>query len=194
MKKFVSMFLALAMCLSLAAPAMAAEPNNAMPGEEESFYDISFDNSENVVDYNMPFSLEAPHAEDHTYSTLTFLGTKYVVEEDLGYHPDTSLWVNVASYTFSKTQTVEVNIGVMFGNEIVQGTIGVGRSVSTGVGRTINADQTRYSKVRVYATYYADAYRCDIYDEFTNELISSSSYVSTRPVGIKYVVEYRDSL
>lgn len=60
------MFLALAMCLSLAVPAMAAETENLACEKEEIFYYISYDENGNITDYHMPIPLEAPQAEDHT--------------------------------------------------------------------------------------------------------------------------------
>lgn len=107
LKKLLSSALALSMCLSLAAPSFAKEAETTAP--DENNYYISYDENGNVISYNMPFSLEAPIAEDHTYLQSTKLGTDFTPIEYIGIHPYTNKFRLTDAYTFSLEKTTEIS-------------------------------------------------------------------------------------
>lgn len=189
-KKLASVMLVLAMVLGMSGTAWAAEEEKQESGPEEAVYYICYDENGNMIGYNMPFSLESPQAEDHTYLKTTLLQDGHISEECLGYHPNTSIWRKVSSYGFSSTDTVAMSIGVSFQGNTVSGTIGISKTTSSGFSYTISVDQSRYSKLEVYCSYDYSIYRGDICDEFTNEVISSFTYVVTNKTAERFEPVY----
>lgn len=193
-KRLISALLAVVMCLSLSTPAFAAEESTTSQDIllEECEYYISYDKSGNIVDYNMPCSLLAPQAEDHTYLSSTWLSSGMETDVNLGDHPHTQIWRKVSSYTFSTSNTVSVSVGITYKGRVLDGTIGISGSVSSGFSFTKDADPNRFSKIQVICDYSYNVYRGDVCDEFTHEVLYSFEYATFTKEAEDFHVIYRD--
>lgn len=190
MKRVFTIFVAMCILLTSVIPA-SAECNEELTNIDSGAYYISYDKEGNVLSYNMPISLESPQAEDHTYLSSTLVDQGYVKYQGIGYHPNTSVWRRVASYSFSDSKTVDMSISMSIGGKTYGGVIGVSASETTSFGYSIDVDQNRDSKLYVYVDYYWKVYRGDVCDEFTHEVLYSFNYLSTVRDGEKFIPVYR---
>lgn len=187
MKKIFAFVMAIIMSISASPLAYANDYDN-----NEVSYFICYSETGEILYYNMPYDiLNKARAEDGTYlkSTLLTSGTATCV--DMGYHPSTDIWRKVSSYTFSESSTVNMTATVNWNTRIFTGTIGVSAAVSTGFSFTINADQTRYSKIHVYCDFDYKLYRGEVRDIYTDEVYHTFEYSTFTKTAEDFRVEYR---
>ncbi len=196
MKKLMSVLLAVAMCLSLAVPAFAAEEGVTSQNIslEECKYYISYDKNGKIVDCNMPRSLLSPQAEDHTYLSSTWLSSGIETDVNLGEHPHTQIWRKVSSYAFSESNTVSISLEITYKGRRLEGTLGISGSASSSFSFTRDADPNRYSKIQVICDYSYNVYRGDVCDEYTHEVLYSFEYVTFEKIAEDPMVIYRDEV
>lgn len=99
----------------------------------------------------------------------------------IGIHPATQVWRKVSSYTFSSSVTVGMSTSVSLtaptgGIVTASGSIGVSASVTHGFSFTKTADESRFSKIAVYCSYDYIAYRGEVRDIYTDEVLHTFYY------------------
>lgn len=194
LKKLLSSALALSMCLSTIPFASATNQDDTEP-----LYYMYYDMDGNLISYDMPFSLEAPIAEDHTYLVKTLEVENEVFEyQSYGYHPDTPAWSKVASYTFSKTTTVEISgtfpVTIKAKTYTFNASFGIAASYSSGFSVTVEANQNYQSRIEVFCGHEGDIYRYEIRDEYTDEVLSTFRTIELRMTDCDFVPVYKDGL
>ena len=188
MKRFVSVFLAVVLLLNVPITTFATETESA---SGENYY-ICYSKDGQILSYNMPVTItNTARAEDGTYLKSTQIGTGSVSMVDLGYHPSTTIWRYVASYSFSYSTTVGVSVSLTWGGETFNGTIGISAS-SSSFGYTINADRSRPSKIRVYCGYDYVIYQGEVRSSTTDELLYTFNYATFTKTTEEFRVVYND--
>lgn len=160
-RKLITIVLMLGMLLSNSNILVNAKEDNI---DLYDTYYTSYDEKGNIVYTNIPIQ---PKAGTYTKSTLVKSGT--VSSENCGYHPDTSVWRKVKSYQFSTSKTVGMSVSAgSYG-----GTIGVSKTISSGFSFSINANQNKFSKIRVYLSYNWKRYKIQVYDNYSDRLLKT---------------------
>ena len=188
MKRVFAFVLAMVMIVTASPLVFASDYGN-----DEEYYFICYSETGEILYYNMPYDiLDKTRAEDGTYLKSTFLHSGHATDVDMGYHPATNIWRNVASYTFSESFTVSMSATVNWNEISYSGSLGVSAGTSWGFSFTINADQTRESKIRVYCDFDYEIYHGEVRDIYTDELYNSFEYATFTKTAEEFRVVYND--
>lgn len=185
MKKRLIKVLALLMVFTMMTPT------SVLAAEEEvtdnNKYYISYDMEGNITDYYMPNDDFVKQTRSGTNTKTTQIDSGTVTEQYLGYHPNTSIWRTISAYYFSTISKVNMSITVSGCNA----TIGISKESSTTTTYKLKADQTKYSKVKVYTSYTWKKYRADVYDNYAGAFQYSYNFVTTKQTHEKLQVVYQ---
>ncbi|WP_276933769.1 hypothetical protein [Dubosiella newyorkensis] len=122
-----------------------------------------------------------------TYSKTTVVASGTVTNVNCGFHPDTAVWRRVASYQYdySRSYSINVSVGGTYASVSISG------ATSSGMGGTINVDQTRDSKLLVNIDYKYTKYRVDVYDAYSNQLLNSYYTLTATKTAERFLPYYR---
>ncbi len=143
--------------------------------EKVTGYYMSYDENGNLVSQNIP-DFSGMRSDNHTEVTLVKSG--HDSSRDCGYHPDTNVWRKVNQYHFNTSNTVNITLQFTIGGRKTNGTIGISRTTSQTFGYTINADVTRFSKIKVYASYDWKYYKASVIDNISGDVVYTYYYIS----------------
>lgn len=180
-------FLMISLVLGCTLGARAA---NSVVAAEELYY-VMYNESGEITGYNMPKELNTVRAEDGTYLKTTRVSSGSRSNVYCGIHPDTPMWRRVATYYFTTSRTVSMSISMSYGGESFGGSIGVSAETSQGFGFTINVDQNRDSKLKVYCDYDYVLYRGEIRDIYTDQLYQTFQYGEFTKTAERFIPYYR---
>ena len=188
MKKFFCLLFAVILLLTCTLGVNAA---SVVPADAEEFYYIAYDENGVMTGCNMPEALTELRSADGTYLKSTKVGSGSRSNVYCGIHPDTDMWRRVSSYSFTTSRTVSMSISMTYGGETFGGSIGVSAETSQGFGFTINVDQSRDSKLKVYCDYDYVLYRGEIRDIYTDQLYQTFQYGEFTKTAERFIPYYR---
>lgn len=132
-----------------------------------------------IYDTNIPVPSEIygmQRVGAHTVLTKISSGTKYNV--DSGYHPQTNVWRKVSAYNFNTSYTTDITVSFTGGERTLNGTIGISQTTAQSFGYTVSADQSRFSKIRVYTSFEWTYYKAELIDDATGNLLNTYYFTS----------------
>lgn len=158
-----------------------------------------------IIAFLMSFSIMTPvMAEDSSVETVTTdvvqrTGNHTVVTKissghksncDLGYHKDTSYWRKVSAYHFNSNSTKQYSFSFTASGTNMSATIGISSTTSTSFGYDVTADQSRYSKIRVYVGFDWTYYKAQVIDNTSGVVVRTYYYTTTRKTHENFKVVY----
>ena len=93
-----------------------------------------------------------------------------------GLHPDADHWQRVPSYSFTMSQTVDMDVAVTYNGESLGGQIAVSAGSPYGGGFTIDVDQMRDSRLEVFCDYDYVVYRAEVRECNTDQVYQTFQY------------------
>lgn len=191
MKKFLSILLVV--CMSMTC---VVGKKNVVQAKEMSNYYVAYDTNGNITDYNMPISQEEFEAKmKNRYTETTALTSGSMNWVDLGYHQSTDIWRRVSAYYFSVSKTystsVEANFNYQGKNFSVGGSIGIAKGSTVETSYSVDADQSRDSKIRVYVDYDWTYYEGREYDNYSGNLQYTYNFTVFTKTAERFIPEYR---
>ena len=161
-KVFTAVIVSFCMLVCFTIPAFAYDQPD---------YFIAYDEFGNIMDQNMPIQ---PRSGTHTTTKVVDKGT--ATEEDCGFHPETTVWRKVSQYTFTTSSTISISVSAnKYG-----GSVGISKTAGTSFSYSVKANQSKYSKIRVYLSYTWKRYYAKVYDNTSGQLINSYYFVTTQ--------------
>lgn len=186
MKKSV-ILIALVLCLMSYSLPVYAEDNATYIDQNTNYY-VLYDESGSIVKKNMPNYSNIQRTGNHTQISVSSSGSKR--NYDSGYHPETQVWRKVSAYNFTTGSSVSITLSFQAGGKTISGSIGVSATASQSFGYTITADQTRYSKIRVYTGFDYVHYRADVIDNTSGNIVYTYYYTTISKTHEEFRVVY----
>lgn len=173
---------------------MIASANEANPSTNIGYY-ILRDEDGNIIAANMPVAVGdiETYAEDGTYLKKIPLSSSSKQRQDCGYHPQTSIWSNPAWYHFTESQTVSIGFTFIAGSKTYNATLQIAAQTTntSSITRSYQADQTRQSKIRVYADFNYTIYTGEVRSIYTDELYYTFEFTELVKTGEFFEVVYK---